>query len=150
MMWSELDLDRGIWAIPRERTKNSLTHEVPLSDIDLQILGSIPGRQGREFVFGDGLAGFSGWSKTRLDSRIAKAEAVVRPWRLHDLRRTATRLADHGTLPHVIEAILNHISGHKAGVAGIYNRATYSNEKRKALQLWADHLTSVLQEDSRD
>jgi integrase len=143
IMWSELDLDRGIWVIPRERTKNGLTHEVPLSGVALEILRSIPRRVGRDFVFGEGRGGFSGWSKskTRLDARIAKAGAVVRPWRLHDLRRTAaTRLGELGTLPHVIEATLNHISGHKAGVAGIYNRATYAKEKREALNRWADYI----------
>jgi integrase len=55
-------------------------------------------------------------------------------WRLHDLRRTvATRLSDLGVQPHIVEAVLNHISGHKAGVAGIYNRAVYAPEKRAAL-----------------
>jgi hypothetical protein len=59
-------------------------------------------------------------------------------WRMHDIRRTvATRLGDLGVLPHVVEAILNHISGHRAGVAGIYNRATYAAEKREALNCWA-------------
>jgi integrase len=143
MMWSELDVSRGLWTIPRERTKNGLPHEVPLSDAALEILRSIPRREGREFVFGEGQGGFSGWSKSkvRLDTRIAKACAIVRPWRLHDLRRTtATRLGELGTLPHVIEAILNHISGHKAGVAGIYNRATYATEKREALNRWADYV----------
>ena len=63
------------------------------------------------------------------------------PWRLHDLRRTsATRLSDLGNLPHVVEAILNHISGHKAGVAGSYNRETYTTEERSALNAWGEHL----------
>jgi integrase len=146
MKWSEVDLDRGLWTIPRERTKNSLTHEVPLSDLTLHTLRSTPRREGREFVFGQGQGGFSGWSKSkaRLDIRVAKAGAVIRPWRLHDLRRTAaTRLGELGTLPHVIEAILNHISGHKAGVAGIYNRATYAKEKREALNRWADYIHGI-------
>ena len=48
----------------------------------------------------------------------------MKPWTLHDLRRTgATRMADSGVQPHIIEAVLNHVSGHKGGVAGIYNRA---------------------------
>jgi integrase len=143
MTWSELDLDRGLWTIPRERTKNGLPHEVPLSNAVLEILQGIPRREKREFVFGEGQGGFSGWSKSkaRLDARIAKTGAVVRPWRLHDLRRTAaTRLGELGILPHVVEAILNHISGHKAGVAGIYNRATYAKEKREALNRWADYV----------
>ena len=49
---------------------------------------------------------------------------TAEPWRIHDLRRTAvTGMAELGVLPHVIEAVVNHISGHKGGVAGVYNRA---------------------------
>ena len=67
------------------------------------------------------------------------------PWRLHDLRRsTATRMAELGTLPHVVEAVLNHLSGSRAGVAGIYNRATYLPEKRQALDLWAAHVEALV------
>jgi hypothetical protein len=62
---------------------------------------------------------------------------------LHDLRRTAvTGMANIGIAPHVIEAIVNHISGHKAGV---YNRATYAAEKRQALQRWADHVMALVE-----
>jgi len=67
-------------------------------------------------------------------------------WRLHDCRRTAaTMMAELGILPHIIEAILNHVSGHRAGVAGIYNRARYEGEMRAALQRWADHLDTLTQ-----
>jgi hypothetical protein len=52
-------------------------------------------------------------------------------------------MAELGVQPHIIEAILNHVSGHKAGVAGIYNRAKYADEMRSALQRWADHLDQV-------
>ena len=65
-------------------------------------------------------------------------------WRLHDLRRTmATRMGDLGVQPHVIEAVLNHISGHKAGVAGVYNRSSYAEEKRAALELWGRHVDAL-------
>jgi integrase len=65
---------------------------------------------------------------------------------VHDLRRTvATRMAELGVQPHVIEAVLNHVSGHKGGVAGIYNRATYDKEKREALNLWAEHVTALVE-----
>jgi hypothetical protein len=75
----------------------------------------------------------------RLRKKDKKAQLA--PWRLHDIRRTvATRLGDIGVLPHVVEAILNHVSGHKAGVAGVYNRASYVAEKRMALDLWAEHV----------
>jgi integrase len=68
------------------------------------------------------------------------------PWRLHDLRRTAaTRMAELGVQPHIVEAILNHISGHKAGIAGVYNRAAYAAEKRDALTLWSDHVMALVE-----
>ena len=67
------------------------------------------------------------------------------PWRLHDLRRTAaTGMAEIGVAPHIVEAALNHISGHKGGVAGIYNRAAYAQEKKAALERWADHVARLL------
>jgi integrase len=77
-----------------------------------------------------------------------KADPKAKPmpdWRLHDLRRTAaTVMADNlGVLPHVIEAVLNHISGHRAGVAGIYNRARYEAEMRDALERWAQHVEAI-------
>jgi hypothetical protein len=66
-------------------------------------------------------------------------------WTLHDIRRTvATRMGDLGVQPHIIEATLNHISGHRAGVAGIYQRSTYAKEKRAALDTWASHLQTLL------
>ena len=72
-------------------------------------------------------------------------DAKLVPWRLHDIRRTvATRMAELGVLPHVVEAVMNHISGHKAGVAGVYNRATYAAEKRAALNLWAAHVEKLV------
>ena len=77
-----------------------------------------------------------------MDAAIGKKLA---PWTFHDIRRTvATRMADIGVQPHIIEAVLNHASGHKRGVAGIYNRSTYSIEKRMALETWASHLTTLL------
>ena len=138
MRWSELDLDRGLWEIPSARTKNGRPHQVPLSNQAVAMLASLPRRNGRDLVFGTGKGGFSGWgkSKERMDRRSG-----LQDWRLHDLRRTAvTGMAEIGIQPHVIEAVVNHISGHKGGVAGIYNRATYAAEKRDALQRWADHV----------
>ncbi|MFC1456638.1 tyrosine-type recombinase/integrase [Microvirga arabica] len=147
MHWEEVNERQALWTIPKERTKNGLPHEVPLSDAALELLRGLPRRDGRLLVFGEGVGAFQGWSKAKaaLDRRIAEGGVKVRPWRLHDLRRTvATRLGELGVLPHVIEAILNHISGHKAGVAGIYNRATYAKEKREALDRWAAHITALV------
>jgi integrase len=80
-------------------------------------------------------------SKRALDQRLS-----IAPWVIHDLRRSvATHMAELGIQPHIIEAILNHVSGHKAGVAGIYNRASYDREKRQALDRWAAHLMALVE-----
>jgi integrase len=92
--------------------------------------------------------GFSGWGKAKekLDARVAEAKELLEHWTVHDLRRTvATRMAELGVQPHIVEAVLNHVSGHKGGVAGIYNRATYDREKREALNLWAEHLMATVE-----
>jgi hypothetical protein len=59
-------------------------------------------------------------------------------------RTCATDMAELGIPPHIIEVALNHISGHKAGVAGIYNRAEHSAERKAALELWAAHVEALV------
>jgi len=124
-----------------------------------------PRSEVREHVFGDGPRrkgdnprGFSGWSKSKatLDERLlAKRQERAGPgdsvaplpeWWLHDLRRTAaTVMADKlGVLPHIIEAVLNHVSGHRSGVAGVYNLARYEAEMRAALTAWANHVDGIV------
>jgi integrase len=116
---------------------------VALSTLALELIHMGPLRIGRDLDFGTRENGFSGWSKAKseLDARIKANGDSVRPWRLHDLRRTtATGMAALGVLPHVVEAVLNRVSGHRAGVAGIYNRHAYAAEKRAALEAWSSHL----------
>ena len=102
-----------------------------------------------------------------MDERIKKANGgkAIAHWTLHDLRRSFATYAGGGLpahqfeklsardkelarglgiLPHVIEAILNHVSGHKAGVAQVYQRGTYEKEKRDALEAWATHLQVII------
>jgi integrase len=135
LQWSEIDFGRGMIVFPPERTKNKLKHELPLAPQALAIL-QVRQRQG-DYVFRE----FNWYrGKLALDARLKG----VAPWRLHDLRRTcATGMAELGVQPHIIEAVLNHVSGHKAGVAGIYNRARYEGEMREALQRWADYLDKI-------
>jgi integrase len=138
LRWSEIDTGNRMIVLPGERTKNSRTHHIPLSKIALDIIESIPRRVSRDFVFGEGKGGFSGWSKAKAALDI---QLDLKPWRLHDLRRTAsTRMADAGVQPHIIEAVINHVSGHRAGVAGVYNRSTYENEKRAALEALSNYV----------
>jgi hypothetical protein len=90
-------------------------------------------------VFGE--RGFNDWAvaKAKLDRRAGIAE-----WRLHDLRRTcATQLGELGVMPSVIELALNHVSGTRAGIAGVYNRSKQADAVREGLQRWADHLDTI-------
>jgi integrase len=155
--------------LPEHRTKNGRPHVVPLSPSALAIIAAQEDRTGRDLIFGRGEGGFSGWSKSkeRLDARIAVANGgkAIPHFTLHDLRRSFATYAggglpEHefkrltardkefasglGILPHVVEAVLNHVSGHLAGVAQVYNRSTYSKEKRAALDLWATHLELIV------
>ena len=152
LRWSEID--RGMIVLPPERTKNSRQHEVPLSTQARAIIERQPKRKGRDFIFGIGKLGFSGWSdcKARLDQALLTArrkhnrKAKAMPdFRLHDLRRTAaTGMAELGVLPHVIEQTLNHVSGAKAGVAGVYNRSKMTDAVREGLRRWADHIEKII------
>jgi integrase len=151
LQWSEVDLEAREIALPPARTKNKRPHDVPLCDQALSILKSRPAHAGRDLVFGDGPrardgedrgCGFQGWSKAKL--ALDQQTSSVGPWRLHDVRRTvATRMAELGVQPHVVESVLNHISGHKAGVAGVYNRSSYATEKREALDFWGKHVEAL-------
>ena len=142
LRWSEIDLDNALISLPPERTKNKRSFDIPLSPPALTILKNR--RRERECVFGK-RAGFQGWSKAkeRLDGRLT----TTANWRLHDLRRTFSTVAHDrlGTAPHIVEAALNHISGHQAGVAGVYNRALYAREKASALARWADYLLAAIE-----
>jgi integrase len=140
--WSELDLEGGIWTLPRERTKNGRRHEIPLSRQAAAILETAP-RISDIYVFSNSGTPFASHDKgkARLDERCR----TPTPWRLHDLRRTtASGLARLGVSLVVIEKVLNHTSGSFAGIVGVYQRHEYANEKRAALQQWADHVDGAV------
>jgi integrase len=140
LRWSEIDADAKLIALSSTRTKNGIEHRIPLSGEAIAILKGCV--RHRDLLFGLGPNGFAAWSRKKRE--LDKA-CNIKDWTIHDLRRTAaTRMADLGIQPHVIEAVLNHVSGHKAGVAGIYNRSTYAAEKRAALDLWAGHVKLIL------
>ena len=147
LSWNEIDLERGLIVLPANRTKNGREHVIPMSGPVRAILESRRQIYGRDRVFGIRGDVFS-FSKPRkrLDAAIVPG-AIERPWTLHDLRRTmATGMADRlAVQPHVVEAVLNHASGHKGGVAGIYNRAQYLAEKKQALELWADYVMALVE-----
>jgi integrase len=114
------------------------------------------GAGAHEILFSsEGKAAPGGWSKCKaaLDLKmleLARAERgedfEIPDWRIHDLRRTfSTGMNQLGIQPHVVESCLNHISGHKGGVAGVYNKYTYLPEKTKALRDWALHVAALVE-----
>jgi len=151
MAWSELTVnDDGTasWALPSSRTKNGKPLDMVLPPLAVQQLPER--REGRAYVFGTGKGGYSGWSvaKKAIDTRIGRMGHPLDEWRLHDLRRSfVTHLNESGIEPHVIEALVNHISGTaKAGVADVYNRAAYAVPKKNALALWALTIEKIVEE----
>ena len=168
--WSELNREERLWTLPEERCKNGVTHIVPLSTAAIAILDRLSGTgqktkpkwPSKGLVFTTtGKTAISGFSRAKklLDAamlKIAKAEALeagegpetveVADWRIHDLRRTmATGFQKLGVRFEVTEATLNHISGmSRAGVAGVYQQHDWKEEKREALEKWAQHCGQLL------
>lgn len=144
MTWSEFDLGAGTWTIPAARAKNHREHTLPLPPAALAIIAEVERVPNRDHLFGGGANhGFQRWSASK---RELDARAGVTGWTVHDVRRTcATRMADIGIPPHVIEAVLNHQSGHKRGPAGVYNRSAYTTEVKRALLRWSEHLLALVE-----
>jgi integrase len=143
MKWGEVAADLGTWTIPGARAKNGASHLVPLSSQVQTILRATPHVEGNDLVF-PGLRGpFNGFSKAK--EALDKASGV-NDWRLHDLRRTvATGLQRLGVRLEVTEAVLNHVSGSRAGVVGIYQRHNWADEKRAALDAWGAYVAVLVE-----
>jgi integrase len=155
MLWSELrdlDSDNALWEIPGHRTKNKHSHLVPLSPAIRDLLLGLP-RVGNLVFTTTGETPVSGFGKVkaRLDARIDSMRKsdnlkTLSPWTFHDLRRTMVTVMNEklGVTPHVVEAVVNHMGGlAKAGVAGVYNRALYLEDRRRALNAWHDWLRDL-------
>lgn len=141
-----------MWTLPGDRAKNGEPNCIPLNDLAVSVLDAAAGepvwpKRGKIFATSTG-GGFTGYhkGKKKLDKLIAEdMRHPVRPWRLHDLRRTlATGFQRLGVRFEVTEAVLNHAGGSRSGVAGIYQRHDWKDEKREALRLWNDHVAQAL------
>lgn len=158
--WAELDKAGAVWTLPADRAKNGAASVIPLSSLAVAELNALAKRIRKEgwprtgFVFSTtGKTAISGFSraKKRLDGEVVKLmkaseePVTVPPWRFHDLRRTlATGMQRLGVRFEVTEAVLNHVSGSRSGVAGVYQRHDWGPEKKAALQAWSDHVGGLL------
>jgi integrase len=147
MSWSEIDLGARVWNLPANRTKNARQHAVPLPDMAIEILKARPHIGPNNYVFANSAGGpYTAYSRGKAELDGAMVPAPDSGWTLHDLRRTAaTGMHEIGVAPHVVEAVLNHQSGHRAGIAGVYNHAGYANEKRAALGAWAETVRAIVE-----
>ena len=153
MEWSELDLNETapVWIMPGARVKNNTSHAVPLAPAAVEILKKMDRLADTPRVF----ASFSeAHAKNRIDRammELAREDAASRgedpetvtivPWRFHDLRRTAaTTMPRLGVDVTVVERVLNHTM---RGVMAVYQRHTFDREKRHALEVWSNFLTSL-------
>ena len=163
MRWEDLDLEAGLWTLPREATKADRLHEVPLSTLAMEVLKGAK-RTSKKYVFStNGVSPISGFSQAKAKAVRAAAiqsqkaignenptekqlaDSLLPHWRLHDLRRTvASNMAKLGIAPHVIEKVLNHSTGTISGVAAVYNLYGYAGEKRAALNTWARALEAIV------
>jgi integrase len=145
MPWSELDFAAGTWTLPKERSKNKRPLILVLPKAALNILAAQPRRPGDLYVFGPRQGGLL-LSSRLTDALNRRLGDQVAHWTPHDLRRTAaTRMCDVGIAPHIVEAALNHYSGHRAGIAGTYNRSQYTGEVTAALARWSEHLLALVE-----
>ena len=118
MCWSEIDYEKATWTLAANRSKNGKAHTLPLLPMMHAIIKAVPRMASRDQLFGTRGGGFTAWSygKAALDGEAGVKEG----WVVHDVRRSvATRMADLGIMPHVIEQILNHQSGHRRGVLAL-------------------------------
>jgi len=151
MRWDELQ-DTGRWTLPGHRTKNGKSHVVYLSPQANKIINGLPRLVGDEFVFSaTGKAPVTDFSsaKEKVDAMmratLAQQDRTLPPWVWHDLRRTVvTGMSENGVAPHIVEAVVNHISGSKGGVAGVYNRAVYATERQAAMETWGKYIDEVI------
>jgi integrase len=166
MDWAELDRASATWIIPASRAKNGVAHIVPLVPAVLEELDRLalarhtkakePELDAKRWPKAGpvmsirGAASLSCFSqaKRRLDAEVTKVRdkaGALPHWRVHDLRRTmATGFQRLGVRFEVTEATLNHVSGAKGGVAGIYQKHDWKEEKRLALDAWARHVVAIL------
>ena len=146
--WPEIDLEKKVWNLPAERTKNGRPHSIPLAPAIVAIIEGLPRFEGSPFLF-SGKTPPSGFSKAKkkLDAEVARLNGgePIPHFVLHDLRRSVTSgMASIGIPLHIIERCLNHVSGSFGGIVGVYQRHSFADEMRSAFEAWARHVERIV------
>jgi integrase len=139
LQWSEIVGD--VMTIAAVRSKNRKAHSLTLPPLALDILQSVPRRDGRDFVFGRRGGGFARWGHhtTALRARLGE----MPPFVLHDLRRSfRTGLGKLGIPPHIAELAINHT---RSGIEAVYDKHRYEREIASALAQWAAHVAAIIE-----
>ncbi len=142
MRWQDVDLDAGWWTIPAEASKNRLSHRVPLSTLALTILDGAKEATGGKglWVFPSSVSAGPVADGHKWQAKIRKDSGVA--FRPHDLRRTAaSHMASMGIGRFTIGRVLNHV---ETSVTATYDRHSYDQEKRAALDAWAARLEEII------
>jgi integrase len=148
MAWNELDLPNGTWTLPGSRSKNHRAHTLPLPPPALAIFDEISRERwnGKAWAPDDYVFSYTSGMNVSRPLVPVLERCGVQDWWLHDIRRSvATGMAELGVLPHVIECVLNHVSGFRAGIAGVYNRSSYEREMAQALRRWGEHVLALVE-----
>ena len=147
----EFDLGNAQWLIPAARTKNCRSHFVPLSVAAVRVLRGETSRGAGGLLFpsranpSHSVSGFSKAWKRMCEAVEKEMGRAVERFTMHDLRRTgATMLQSLGVRIEVTEAVLNHVTGSRGGIVGVYQRHHYLPEKTEALSAWARHLEKLV------
>ena len=150
----EINYNTNTWTLPAKRAKNDRELVLPLPSLAVEIMRSVPQVVGREALFGARTDSAPGRIKASRPGRTIRNNSMIGSemrsgrlgYRLHDIRRSfCTRLAELGAMPHIIETAINHASGHKGGVAGIYNRARYWTQLRTMMDMWDRRIRSLIE-----
>jgi hypothetical protein len=96
-------------------------------------------------VFGRTGSGFDGDQEGTGPEDRGCARRADRALGCFTIRSARDCNGDLGVAPHIVEALINHTSGHRSGVAGVHNRALYTVPKTQAMAAWADRLMAIVE-----
>ena len=150
--WSEFDLAKGLWTIPKERMKSDAAHVVPLTDEAIEILKSLPRFCKGDHVFSTdfGVKPVNGFSKAKVrfdkamlaELRKIDPKAKLEPFVIHDIRRSMRTGLSALPVPDLVRELV--IAHTKPGLHKVYDQHLYLDEKRHALELWAAKLRTII------